>query len=66
MVNLPSLLHQVNDAKPNSFQIRTAPTVLFTRSSTIGSKVFNYKDVVETIDSENWNVDLYMLSISPL
>ena len=40
MVNLPSLLHQVNDAIPNSFQIRTAPTVLFTRS-TIGSKVFN-------------------------
>ena len=45
-VNIQSLLHKVNDAVPTSFTNPTPPTVIFTRTPSIGSKIFNYKNVV--------------------
>ena len=33
-VNLTSLLHKVNDAIPQYFKLKSAPTVLYTRSPT--------------------------------
>ena len=45
-INITKLLHTVSDAIPGSFQDRTPPTVLYTRSPCIGSKIFNYKEVV--------------------
>ena len=57
MVNISRLLHKVNDAIPDSFKIQDPPTVLFLRSPTIGSKIFNYKDVVEDLETLEWNDD---------
>ena len=57
MVNLPRLLHKVNDAIPNSFVFQDPPTVFFLRSPTIGSKIFNYKKVVEGLETKTWNAD---------
>ena len=55
-VNITKLLYTVNDAIPESFFDRKPPTVLFTRTSCIGSKIFNYKNVVENLDTK-CNVD---------
>ena len=57
MVNVPRLLHTVNDAIPESFSVRDAPTVLFLRSRLIGSQIFNYKTVVENLETKEWNAD---------
>ena len=57
MVNISRLLHKVNNAIPDSFKIQDPPTVLFLRSPTIGSKIFNYKDVVKDLETLEWNDD---------
>ena len=51
-VNIGSLLHKVNDAIPKNFKLNSVPTVIFTRSSTIGSKKFNYKKTIEDLDTK--------------
>jgi hypothetical protein len=56
-VNITKLLHTVTDAIPKSFQNREPPTVVYARSSCIGSKMFNYKNVVEHLDTNYWNED---------
>ena len=56
-VNIQSILHSVNDAIPSSFSDRSAPTVLFTRTPRIGTKIFNYKDVVKNLRPDTWCPD---------
>jgi len=53
-VNIQSLLHKVNDAIPTSFTNREPPTVIFTRTPYIGSKIFNYKNVVKDLQASEW------------
>ena len=53
-VNIQSLLHKVNDAIPSFFSEKAPPTVIFTRTSSIGSKIFNYKDVVLDLKPKEW------------
>ena len=38
-INVTKLLHTVTDSIPKTFQDRTPPTVLYTRSPCIGSKI---------------------------
>jgi hypothetical protein len=64
MVNVPRLLHTVNDAIPESFSVRDAPTVLFLRSRSIGSQIFNYKTVVESLETKEWNADAHQCGCS--
>lgn len=54
LINIASLLHKVHDAIPSSFSRQTTPTVLFLRTPSIGSKIFNYKDVIENIETKKW------------
>ena len=54
-VNIGSLLHKVNDAIPKNFKLNSVPTVIFTRSSAIGSKMFNYKKTIEDLDTKTWD-----------
>ena len=53
-MNIQSLLHNVNDAIPTSFTNPTPPTVIFTRTPSIGSKIFNYKKVVQDLQANEW------------
>ena len=54
-VNLARLLHKVTDAIPTSFGIKSVPTVLYTRSQTIGSQIFHYKREVQELKPNNWD-----------
>ena len=53
-VNIQSILHKVKDAIPSNFTNQSPPTVIFTRSPSIGSKIFNYKQVVDNIKAKEW------------
>ncbi len=55
-MNITRLLHKVSDAIPESFKHNSSPTVLFTRSPSIGSKIFNYKKVVEEV-TKDWDAN---------
>ena len=57
MVNLQSILHKVKETTPASFTDRSPPTVLFTRTPRIGSKIFNYKNVVTNLRAKEWCSD---------
>ena len=63
-INITKLLHKVNDAIPKVFNDRTPPTVLYTRSPCIASKMFNYKQVVENLDTKTWNEDNFTCDCS--
>jgi hypothetical protein len=53
-VNIQSLLHKVNDTIPSFLSNKSPPTVIYTRTSSIGSKIFNYKDVVLDLKPTEW------------
>lgn len=53
-VDLPSIFRKHLDSIPNSFKSRDAPTLIYSRSKTIGSTIFNYKDVVKNVIADDW------------
>ena len=53
-VNLPSIFRKYSDCIPQSFQTVDPPTVIYLRSRTIGSSVFNYKDTVDNVIAGDW------------
>ena len=56
-VNISRLLHEVKDVIPKSFADREIQTVLYTRTPSIGSTIFNYKNVFEDLETSDWNAD---------
>ena len=64
IVNIPRLLHKVNDAISDSFKVQAPPTVLFLRSRSIGSQIFNYKKVVEDLETKEWDADAHTCACS--
>jgi hypothetical protein len=56
-INIGKLLHKVKDAIPTNFKCQSSPTVLYTRSPTIGSKIFNYKKTVQDLKTHKWLPD---------
>ena len=53
-LNLSSILRKHMDLIPEDFKYRDPPTVLYKRTMTIGSKLFNYKHVVDNVLTDNW------------
>jgi hypothetical protein len=56
-VRLSSIFRKHLNCIPSSFQSKDPPTVLFNRSSNIGSTIFNYKDVVDSVITDDWKED---------
>ena len=55
-VNLSSIFKKLEHLVPDSLQSKT-PTLIYQRSRTIGSKVFNYKETVDTVITKDWSED---------
>lgn len=53
-VNLSSIFKKLEHFVPDSLQSKT-PTLIYLRSKTIGSKVFNYKKTVEDVITNDWS-----------
>ncbi len=53
-VNIQSLLHKVTDTIPSFFSNKSPPTIIYTRTSSIGSRIFNYKNVVLDLKPKEW------------
>jgi len=56
-VRLSSIFRKHLDSIPSTFQSKDPPTVLYSRSSNIGSTIFNYKDVVDSVITDDWKED---------
>ena len=56
-VRLNSIFKKHLNCIPTSFQNKDPPTVLFQRSANIGSTVFNYKDTVNNVITDDWKSD---------
>jgi len=56
-VDLPSIFRKHLDLIPSSFKSRDSPTLIYSRSKTIGSTIFNYKDVVQSVITKDWKQD---------
>ena len=56
-VHLSSIFRKHLDSIPSTFQSKDPPTVLYSRSSNIGSTIFNYKDVVDSVITDEWKED---------
>lgn len=53
-LELSSIFRKHMDAIPSSFKCKDSPTVLYQLSSSIGSTVFNYKEVVNNVNTNDW------------
>ena len=53
MVQFARLLRRLKNKIPVDFKYKEPPTVIYTRSPTIGAKIFNYKQTIESIKSED-------------
>jgi hypothetical protein len=56
-VRLSSIFRKHLNSIPSDFQFKDPPTVLYSRSSNIGSTIFNYKDVVDSVITDDWKED---------
>jgi hypothetical protein len=56
-VRLSSIFRKHLNSIPSSFRSKDPPTVLFSRSSHIGSTIFNYKEVVASVITDDWKED---------
>ena len=56
-VHLSSIFRKHLDSIPSTFQSKDPPTVLYSRSSNTGSTIFNYKDVVNSVITDEWKED---------
>lgn len=53
-VRLSSIFRRHLNSIPFSFQDRDPPTILYSRSPNIGSTIFNYKNVVDSVITDHW------------
>jgi hypothetical protein len=56
-VHLGSIFRKHLNCIPSSFVSKDSPTVLYTRSPHIGSTIFNYKKVVDSVITDDWKED---------
>jgi hypothetical protein len=56
-ISLSSIFRKHAECIPSSFKCKDVPTVLYRRTKTIGSTIFNYKDVVDSVITDDWKVD---------
>ena len=54
LVRFARILRRFKNKIPEDFKFKEPPTVVYTRSPTIGQKIFNYKQTIESIKSEDW------------
>ena len=59
LIQLSRLLRKFKNKVPNDFKFREPPTVIYSRSPTIGQKIFNYKQTVKSIQTGDWKSDLF-------
>ena len=53
MVQFARLLRRFKNKIPVDFKYKEPPTVIYTRSPTIGAKIFNYKQTIESIKTSD-------------
>ena len=58
LVKLNQLMKKVNAFIPPSFSSHDNPVIVYTRSPTIANKVFNYREVINSIKIEDINNDI--------
>ena len=56
-IRLNSIFRKHMDCIPSSFASNDPPTILYNRTSHIGSTIFNYKDVVDSVLTDDWKED---------
>ena len=54
LVQFSRLLRRFHNKIPEDFKYKEPPTVIYTRSPTIGRKIFNYKQTIESIKTSDW------------
>ena len=54
VVQFARLLRRFKNKIPVEFKYKDPPTVIYTRSPTIGAKIFNYKQTIESIKTDDW------------
>ena len=60
-LRLSYILRKHSDCIPDDFVDRDIPTVLYKRSKNIGSTIFNYKDTVEEVKTDEWKTNYNLL-----
>jgi len=55
LIQLARLLRRVKI----KFQDKEPPTVIYTRSPTIGQKIFNYKQTIQSLHTQDWKSDIF-------
>ena len=48
------ILRRFQNKVPEDFKFKESPTVIYTRSPTIGQRIFNYKQTIDSIKSNEW------------
>ena len=59
MVQFSRLLRRFHNKIPEDFKYKEPPTVIYTRSPTIGRKIFNYKQTIESIKTSDWKSEMF-------
>jgi len=59
LIQVARLFRRLKDKIPGDFKFREPPTVIYTRSPTIGQKIFNYKQTIQSIHTGEWKSDLF-------
>ena len=59
LVQFARLLRRFKNKIPEDFKYREPPTVIYTRSPTIGTKIFNYKQTIESIRTGDWKSKIF-------
>ena len=62
LVQVARVLRRLQNKIPEDFKFREPPTVIYTRSPTIGQKIFNYKQTIESIQTDDWKSDDFSCS----
>ena len=60
-LRLSYILRKHSDCIPDDFVDRDIPTILYKRSKNIGSTIFNYKDTVEEVKTNEWKANYNLL-----
>ena len=53
-LGLASLFRKHSNLIPSTFNIQDSPTLIYSRSKTIGSTIFNYKETVDNVMTNGW------------
>jgi len=59
LVQFSRLLRRFHNKIPEDFKYKEPPTVIYTRSPTIGRKIFNYKQTIESIKTSDWKSEMF-------